>query len=148
MKILLVKNVENLGTAGDTMSVADGYARNYLFPRKLAIRYTPGVTKMADLYRKNAMEKDAREMQEAEELASRLREHVFTIIASADENGHLYGGLSEREISEELAKAGFDIDRRHIELEEHIKNTGEYSISLKVHGSLRENITLKVEQGE
>ncbi len=148
MKVLLVKTVESLGSAGDTMSVADGYARNYLFPRKLAIRYTPGVTKMADSYRKNAMEKKAREMQEAEELASRLREHVFTITASADEHGHLYGGISEREISEELVKAGFDIDRKHIELEEHIKNTGEYTISLKVHGNLHANITLKVEQGE
>jgi large subunit ribosomal protein L9 len=148
MKILLVKAVEALGAAGDTVNVADGYARNYLFPKKLAIQYAPGATKMADLYRKNALETEARVMQEAEELASRLKEHVFTITVSADENGHLYGGISEREIVEELKKAGFDIDRRQIELVEHIKNTGEYSIRVKVHGDLLSDITLRVEPGE
>ena len=148
MKVLLVKNVDKLGSAGDAVNVADGYARNYLLPRKLAVRYTRGATKMAEFYRKNALEKEALEKQKAEELAGRLGEQVFTLTASADENGHLYGSISEREISEELSKAGFDVDRRHIELEEHIKNIGEYTVTLKIHGDVHGEIKLKVEAGE
>jgi large subunit ribosomal protein L9 len=148
MKVLLVKNVENLGSAGDEVSVADGYARNFLFPRKLAVPFTPGATKMAELYRKNAMEKEARVVAEAEELVGKLGAQVFTLTASADENGHLYGSISEREISDELVRAGFSIDRRQVEMEEHIKNTGEYTISLKLHGDVHGEITLRVEAGE
>ena len=145
MKILLVKTVESLGTAGDTVNVADGYARNYLFPRKLAVPYTPGATKMADQYRKDALEKEAKAAQEAEELAARLAEQVFTITASADENGHLYGGVSEREIADVLSGSGFDLDRRNVLLDEHIKNVGEYRIELKISGSIHQEIVLKVE---
>jgi large subunit ribosomal protein L9 len=148
MKVLLVKNVESLGSAGDSVNVADGYARNYLFPRKLAVKYTGGTEKMAELYRKNAMEKEAREMQEAEALAARLSEHVILLKASSDESGHLYGGISEREIAEELARAGFEVDRRQIEMEEHIKNVGEYKVSLKVHGTLHTEVSVTVEAEE
>jgi large subunit ribosomal protein L9 len=148
MKVLLVKNVENLGSAGDTVSVADGYARNYLLPRKLAVRHSAGATKMAEQFRKNAMEKEAREMDEARALADRMAEQVFVLKASADENGHLYGGISEREIADELSRAGFEIDRRQIELDEHLKNVGEYRVSLKVHGSLHGEITVRVEAEE
>jgi large subunit ribosomal protein L9 len=148
MKVLLVKNVENLGSAGDSVNVSDGYARNYLFPGKLAVRYTGGAEKMAEQYRKNAMEKEAREMQEAEALAARLSDHVIVLKASADESGHLYGGVSEREIADELASAGFEVDRRQIEMEEHIKNTGEYKVSLKVHGTLHTEVSVRVEAGE
>ena len=146
MKILLIKNVDNLGTAGDTVNVANGYARNFLFPRKLAVRISPGAMKMADQYRKSALEKEASALEAAEKLAARLKEAVCTILVSADENGHLYGGVSEREIATELEKAGFELDKKHIQLEEHIKNLGEYQVSVRVHGTIQENITVRVEQ--
>ena len=146
MKILLVKNVENLGNAGDTVTVANGYARNFLFPKKLAVMISPGAMKMADQYRKNALEKEAQALQAAEKLAIRLKETIFTILVSADENGHLYGGISEREIAVELEKAGFELDKRHILLEEHIKNLGEYQVQIRIHGSIQENITVRIEQ--
>jgi large subunit ribosomal protein L9 len=146
MKILLVKNVENLGTAGDTVTVANGYARNFLFPKKLAVKVSPGAMKMADQYRKSALEKEAKALEAAEELATRLKEVICTILVSADENGHLYGGISEREIAAELEKAGFELDKRHILLEEHIKNLGEYQVPVRLHGSIQENITVRIEQ--
>jgi large subunit ribosomal protein L9 len=148
MKVLLVKNVENLGSAGDALNVADGYARNYLLPRKLAVRHSQGATKMAGQFRKNAQEKEAREVEEARALAEKMAEHVFVLRASADENGHLYGGISEREIADELSRAGFDIDRRQVELDEHLKNVGEYRVSLKVLGTFHGEITVRVEAEE
>jgi len=148
MKILLVKNVDNLGTAGDTVTVANGYARNFLFPKKLAVKVSPGAMKMADQYRKNALEKEAMALEAAEKLATRLKDTVCTILVSADENGHLYGSISEREIAAELEKAGFELDKRHILLEEHIKNLGEYQVPIKLHGSIQENITVRIEQEE
>jgi len=146
MKILLIKNVENLGTAGDTVTVANGYARNFLFPKKLAVKVSPGAMKMADQYRKNALEKEAQDLEAAEKLAARLKETVCTILVSADENGHLYGGVSEREIASELEKAGFEMDKRNVLLEEHIKNLGEYQVPVRIHGSIKENITVRIEQ--
>ncbi len=146
MKILLIKNVENLGTAGDTVTVANGYARNFLFPKKLAVKVSPGAMKMADQYRRKALEKEAQALEAAEELAARLKETVCTILVSADENGHLYGGVSEREIALELEKAGFELDKKNILLEEHIKNLGEYQVPVRIHGSIKENITVRIEQ--
>ena len=144
MKVLLTKSVEDLGSGGDVIDVASGYARNYLIPRKLAIKASPGAIRNADQYRKKAMENQARILSEAEELAGKIGGFVCTLTASADESGQLYGSITERHISDVLTTAGFDVDPGHVLLNEHIKALGEFTVPIKIYGDLRADITITV----
>lgn len=145
MKILLIKTVETLGTAGDVVSVAPGYARNYLLPKKLAVIATPGSLKMAASLKAAAQQKEMEENRAAEALAAKIKDTVLSFSATADENGQLYGGIGEREIAAALAEKEFDIDRNQVLLPAHIKNLGEYKVEIKVHGEIHETVTVKVE---
>lgn len=148
MKILLIKTVDTLGTAGEVVSVAPGYARNYLFPNKLAVQATPGSMKMADALKAAAAAKTQEENKAAEALAARLKDTVLSFSATADENGQLYGGIGEREIAAALAEKDFEIDRNQVLLPAHIKAIGEHQVEIKVHGDIRQNVTVKVEAQE
>lgn len=145
MKVLLIKTVDSLGTAGDVVSVAPGYARNYLLPKKLAVLATPGSLKMADSLKAAAEAKAVEENKVAEALAAKLRETVLSFSATADENGQLYGGIGEREISAALSEMDFEIDKHQVLLPGHIKNVGEHEVEIKVHGDIHEKIKVKVE---
>ncbi len=145
MKILLIKTVDALGTAGEVVNVAPGYARNYLLPRKLGVIATPGSMKMAATLQAAAQKKAAEENKAAEAIAARLRDTVLSFTATADENGQLYGGIGEREISSALVEKEFDIDRNQVLLPSHIKNVGEHQVEIKVHGDIHEKVTVKVE---
>lgn len=144
MKVLLIKSVEDLGLGGDVVDVADGYARNYLFPRNLAVKATPAAVKSTELYRTRALKEQARISSESRELAGRLSEHVVEIKASADETGHLYGSVNERNISQALNDAGFEIDVDQVLLGEHLKSTGEYTVPVKIYGDIRADLTVKI----
>lgn len=145
MKILLIKTVDALGTAGEVVSVAAGYARNYLIPRKLGVIATPGSMKMAASLKAAAEKKTAEENKAAEAVAAKLRDTVLSFSATADENGQLYGGIGEREIAAALNDKEFDIDRNQVLLSAHIKNLGEHKVEIKIHGDIHENVTVKVE---
>lgn len=145
MKILLIKTVDALGTAGEVVSVAAGYARNYLIPRKLGVIATPGSMKMAASLKAAAEKKTAEENKAAEAVAAKLRDTVLSFSATADENGQLYGGIGEREIAAALNDKEFDIDRNQVLLSTHIKNLGEHKVEIKIHGDIHENVTVKVE---
>ncbi len=144
MKILLIKSVEDLGTGGDVVDVADGFARNYLIPKKLAVRATRGAIRNAEQYRKKAAADQARILSEAEVLAGKIRGFVCTLKASVDENGQLYGSITERHVSDVLIAAGYDVDPGHVLLVEHIKTVGEFSVPIKIYGDLRALITVTV----
>lgn len=144
MKVLLIKSVEDLGLGGDVVDVADGYARNYLFPRNLAVKATPAAVKSTELYRTRALKEQARISSESQELAGRLNEHVVEIKASADETGHLYGSVNERNISGALKDAGFEIDVDQVLLGEHLKTTGEFSVPVKIYGDIRADLTVRI----
>lgn len=148
MKVLLIKSVEDLGTGGQVLDVADGYAMNYLLPRKLAVKATPGAVLNADQYRKKAMEDQARILSEAEKLAEKVNGHVCSLSASADESGQLYGSITERQISDALNAEGLQIDPGHILLSEHIKALGEFTVPVKIYGDLKAEITVSVSPGE
>ncbi len=145
MKVLLIKAVDSLGTPGDVVTVAAGYARNYLLPKKLAVVATTGSVKMAASLKAAAELRVKEENKAAEILAGKLRETVLAFSATTDENGQLYGGISEREIASALSEKEFDIDRTQIILPAHIKQVGEYQVEIKIQGDISEKVTVKVE---
>ncbi|MCK5065637.1 MAG: 50S ribosomal protein L9 [Candidatus Fermentibacteraceae bacterium] len=144
MKVLLMKSVEDLGIGGEVVNVTNGYARNFLFPRNLAIKATPSAVKSAQFYRAKALEEQAETINQSELLAEKLSGLVLEITSSSDDSGHLYGSVTERHISDVLKEAGFDIDAEHVLLSEHIKDTGEFPVPVKVYGDIRSEIIVKI----
>jgi|FrelakmetLWP11LW_1041352.scaffolds.fasta_scaffold71251_2 large subunit ribosomal protein L9 len=148
MKVLLIKSVEDLGIGGQVLDVADGYAMNYLLPKKLAVKATPGAVCNAEQYRRKALAVQAQIVSEAEKMVEKVNGHVCRIIASSDDSGHLYGSITERQISDALSAAGFQIDPGHILLTEHIKTIGDFNVPVKIYGDLKACVTVSVTQGE
>ncbi len=145
MKVLLIKTVDTLGTPGEVVNVAAGFARNYLLPQKLAVLATKGSLKMADTLKAATIAKEKELNKAAEVLAAKIKDLTLDFSAKADENGQLFGGISEREIAAALLEKDFKIDKQQIVLEAHIKNIGEHKVQIKILGELVETITVKVE---
>jgi len=145
MKVLLIKTVDSLGTPGEVVNVAPGYARNYLLPKKLAVLASKGAMKMAVSLKAAAEAKAVEQNKAAEILAGKLKEVTLEFKAAADDNGQLFGGIGEREIAAALVEKDFDIDKQQILLETHIKNLGEHQVKIKILGDIHETINVKVE---
>ncbi len=144
MKVLLIKSVEDLGLGGDIVDVANGYARNYLFPRNFAVKATPSAIKSAESYRSKALAEQTRISAESQQLADKLKDFAVEIRAAADENGHLYGSVNERHISDIINGAGFNIDIEQVLLSEHLKTLGEFSVSVKIYGDIRTEVLVRI----
>ncbi len=144
MKVLLIKSVEDLGLGGDVVDVANGYARNYLFPRNFAVKATSSAIKSSESYRSKALEEQARISSESQQIADKLKDFVVEIKAAADENGHLYGSVNERHISDIINEAGFGIDIEQVLLSEHLKALGEFPVSVKIYGDIRTEIVVRI----
>lgn len=144
MKVLLIKSVEDLGLGGDVVDVADGYARNFLFPRNLAVKATPDAVRSAEVYRTKALKEQARISSESQALAEKLNGLVVEIRAAADETGHLYGSVTERNISQSIMESGYAIEVEQVLLPEHLKATGEYSVPIKVYGDIRAEVSVRI----
>ena len=144
MKVLLIKSVEDLGLGGDVVDVADGYARNYLFPRNFAVKATPAAIKSTELYRTRALKEQAKISEESLLFAKKLKDFVVEISASADDNGHLYGSVNERHICGIIQEAGFDIDIEQVLLGEHLKTTGDFTVPIKIYGDIRAEILVRI----
>jgi len=144
MKVLLIKSVEDLGLGGDVLEVADGYARNYLFPRNFAVKATPAAVKSTEIYRARALKEQARISEESHQFAEKLKGFVVEISAAADDNGHLYGSVNERHICDIVKESGFDITVEQILLGEHLKATGEYPVPVKIYGDIRSEIIVRI----
>jgi len=133
MEVILRDHVENLGRRGDVVKVADGYARNYLLPRKLALAATPGNLKIVERQRKIADALEAAEKSGAEAIAARLTQTALSFARRVGEHETLYGSVTAADLAEELTAKGFDIDKRKIQLEEPIKHLGEFTVPVKLH---------------
>ena len=144
MKVLLIKSVEDLGLGGDVVDVADGYARNYLFPRNYAVKATAASVKSTEIYRTKALKEQERISEESLQLAKKLKDFVVEITAAADDTGHLYGSVSERNICDIINESGFEIDIEQILLSEHLKATGEYPVPVKIYGDIRTDILVRI----
>ena len=144
MEVILREHVENLGRRGDVVKVADGYARNYLLPRKLALLVNAGNRRQIEKERKVAEQRELEEKRSAEATAARITSEEFVIARRVGETQTLYGSVTAADIAEALATKGFDIDRRKIQLTEPIKQLGDFSVPLKLHREVTAQIRVKV----
>lgn len=149
MKVILLRDVPELGKAGTIQVVADGFARNYLFPKRLAEPATPDRLAVAQARLAAQQRKLAQAEQAMRELAQRLDGMRLVIPARVGESGRLYGSITSREIAERLsATLGQDIDRRSIELEEPIRTLGEHRVTIHLVGQLRPTVLVEVVPSE
>jgi large subunit ribosomal protein L9 len=144
MEVILRDHVENLGRRGDVVKVADGYARNYLLPRKLALPATAGNMKVVERQRKVADAAEAAERAGAEAFAARLSRSECVMARRVGENQTLYGSVTAADIAEELGNQGFDVDKRKIQLAEPLKQIGEFSVPIKLHRDVVAHVQVKV----
>ena len=133
MKIILREHVDHLGERGDIVSVASGFARNYLLPKGYAYEATPGNLKQIEHKRRAWAAVEGREVAAAQDVAGQLAAATLTLTKKAGESGTLYGSVTNAEVAELLARRGLDIDRRRIVLEEPIKSLGEHEVKVKLH---------------
>ena len=144
MEVILRDHVENVGKRGDVVKVADGYARNYLLPRKLALIATPGNMKQIQRERVKLDAKEAEEKTIAEAMASRMRGAQVVISRRVGETEVLYGSVTSADIAEELARLGFETDKRKIGLREPLKKLGEVTVPVKLHPEVVVQVPVKV----
>jgi large subunit ribosomal protein L9 len=148
MEVILRDHVEHLGRRGEIVKVADGYARNYLLPRKLALPATDANRKWVERERKIAEVRDAEERGAAEAVATRLNALELQINRRVGENDQLYGSVTNADIAELLATKGFEIDRRKILLPDPIKALGENTVPVKLHREVTAQLRVTVAREE
>ena len=144
MEVILREHVDNVGKRGEVVKVADGFARNYLLPRKLALPVTPGNLKHIERERAKFDAREAEERQGAEAVAARLVGLVVLITRKVGETEALYGSVTSADIVASLAAQGLEIDKRKIQLHEPIKRLGEYEVPIKLHRDVVAPIKVKV----
>lgn len=146
MKVILLENVKKLGSKGDIVEVSDGYGRNYLIPRGLAVAADASNLKQLQHEKQVEQRKEARALQEAQELKQRLEGMSFTLGVKSGEKGRLFGSITSGDIAEAVKKqAGVEIDRRKIELPDPIKSVGEYSVSVRLHPKVTAQLKVVVQ---
>ncbi len=150
MEVILKEDVANLGHRGDVVKVADGYGRNYLLPRKLALQATEANKAVIEQMKAAAARRSAAEKAQAEELVAKLEPVALSFTRKAGEQGHLFGSVTSADIAAELATKGFDVDRRKIQLAEPLKSLGDFTVGVKLHREVTAHIKVKVlaEAGE
>jgi large subunit ribosomal protein L9 len=144
MEVILREHVDNLGRRGEVVKVADGYARNYLLPRKLALVATEGNKQQIERERAKFEAREAEERKTADAVAVRLANVEVEIRRKVGETEVLYGSVTSADIAEALAANGFEIDRRKLHLQEPIKKLGEYDVPLRLHRDVILPIKVKV----
>jgi large subunit ribosomal protein L9 len=144
MEVILREHVDNLGRRGEIVKVADGYARNYLLPRKLALPATVGNRKQIERERAKFEAHEAEERQMAEALAARLATAEIVIARRVGDTEALYGSVTAADIAEALSALGFDIDRRKLQLRDAIKSLGEVRVPVKLHRDVTAEVVVKV----
>jgi len=144
MEVILREHVENLGRRGEIVKVADGYARNYLLPRKLALLATEGNKKQVEREREKFEVKEADEKRVAEAMAQQLANVELVIARKVGETDALYGSVTTVDIADGLAAKGIEIERRRLQLHEPIKQLGEFNVPLKLHRDVTAQVKVKV----
>ena len=148
MEIILRERVENLGTKGDVVKVSDGYGRNYLLPKRLAVLATPANVKQIAQEKAAAVRREANEKQEAESLAQQLSKVSLHVSRKVGEHDVLYGSVTSLDIAELLKAQGFTIDRRKIELGEPLKSVGQHDVPIKLHREVTVFVKVEVAREE
>lgn len=146
MKVILLQDVKGKGKKGQLLEISDGYARNFLLPRKLAIEATADAINTKNMNDKATAERIAREKAEALATANKLREMTLTVTAKGGGAGRLFGAVTNAEIAAALEKAGIKLDKRKIVLGENIKNVGTYTVTCKLGYEISAPLTVKIEE--
>ena len=147
MKVILLQDVKGKGKKGQMIEVSDGYARNFMLPKKLAMEATPDAINTMRMNDKAAAEKAARERAEAMDISRKLRELIVTVTAKGGGNGRLFGAVTTQEIAAALEKqSGIKLDKRKIVLNENIKNVGTYTATCKLGYEISAPLTVKIEE--
>lgn len=144
MKVILKQNVPSLGRAGDLVKVNDGYARNLLIPKGLAVEADDKNIKAFELAKKNILQKAQKEKAGAQDLASRLSQVTLTIPRKVGDQHKIFGSVTSKDIESALAEKGFDIDRKMIVHDEQIKHLGDFKVRIKLHSGIETEIKVNV----
>lgn len=144
MKVILREDVKDVGNIGELLTVKDGYARNFLIPRGLALEANPKNVKALEHEKRKIQEKVKKAKSGAEEMAAKISAATVMIKAKVGEEEKLFGSVTAMDIAEALKKEGLDIDRKKITLDEPIKRLGNYTVSVKVHPEVSAQVTVQV----
>jgi large subunit ribosomal protein L9 len=148
MEVILREDIEKLGNRGEVVKVAAGYARNFLIPKRLAVAATESNKKIVEQERQAHLRKEAKLQGEAADLAKLLNGVSVTIKQKAGENDQLFGSVGSKDVADALAAKNFTIDRRKIQLDEPIKQLGEYKIPVRLHKEVTAEVTVVVAKEE
>ena len=149
MKVILLQDVKGKGKKGQMLEVSDGYARNFMLPRKLAVEATADAINTMRMNDKATQERIAREKAEAMALAQKLREMTLVVTAKGGGAGRLFGSVTNQEIADALkSKTGVTIDKRKIVITDPIKNVGTYTVTCKLGYEITAPLTVKIEEGK
>jgi len=146
MEVILKEDVSKLGSRGDVVRVAEGYGRNYLLPRKLAIEATAGNKQVIDQMRASALRRSAKEKEQAEELSKQFDGLTVSFQRRSGEQEQLFGSVTSGDIAEALEKKGFNLDRRKIQLHEPLKTIGEFMVPIKLHKDVTAHLKVVIEK--
>jgi large subunit ribosomal protein L9 len=144
MEVILKEDVANLGHRGDVVKVADGYGRNFLLPRKLALQATDANKAVIETMKASAARRSASEKIQAEELLVKLDRVALSFTRKSGAEGHLFGSVTSADIAADLAIKGFEIDRRKIELKEPLKTVGDFNVAIKLHREVTAHVKVSV----
>jgi len=148
MEVILREDIEKLGTRGQVVKVAPGYARNFLLPKRLAVAATEANKKIVEQERQAHLRKETKLKSEAEDLSKLLTGVSVTITQKAGENDQLFGSVTSKDVADALAAKNFTIDRRKVQLDEPIKQLGEYKVPVRLHKDVIAEVTVVVVKEE
>ena len=144
MEVILKEDVNNLGHRGDVVKVAEGYGRNYLLPKKLAMEANAADKAVIEQMKASAVRRSAKEKTEAEALVQQLNNVTLVFERKVGENDHLFGSVTSADIAQQLEAKGFNIDRRKVQLEEPLKQVGEFHVPVKLHREVTAHVAVTV----
>ena len=144
MEVILKEDVAKLGSRGDVVKVAEGYGRNYLLPRKLAVAATEANKKIVEQERQAHLRREAKVQSDAQDLAKLMANIEVTIAQKAGENEQLFGSVTAADIAAALEKQGYSVDRKKVHLDEPIKTLGDFKVSLRLHRDVSTEIPVHV----
>jgi large subunit ribosomal protein L9 len=144
MDVILREDIDKLGARGEVVKVAPGYARNFLLPKRLAVEATEANRKIVEQERQAHLRKEAKLQSEAEDLSKLMSGVSVTIAQKAGENDQLFGSVTAKDVADALAAKNFTVDRRKVQLDEPIKQLGEYKVPIRLHKEVTAEITVTV----
>lgn len=148
MEVILLERIEKLGQMGDVVKVKDGYARNYLLPQKKALRSNKANLEYFEKQKAELIALNAKNKEEAEKLAESLQGLVVNIVRQASESGHLYGSVTARDVYHAIVETGHKIERRHVVLDQPLKEIGVFEVVIATHPDVKQKILVTIARSE